>query len=121
MFFPLLLISCNSSEDIEIDNSIVVIKFKAKPNKGLEATSELINLIEMVKHEPHFVNIKLHIDPNDETNIMLYEEWDDISYYKNEHMTTDHLKEFQLNSVNFLNGPPEISFWNIKKIFDKEK
>lgn len=123
LLYTITLIACNTSDqqsgNSETIPSIVVLKFKTQPDKGAETVSELINLIENVKKEPHFVSIKLHVDPNDETNIMMYEEWDDISYYKTEHMNTDHLKEFQSNSVNFLAGPPEISFWNVKRVFKK--
>lgn len=106
------------SDSSETKNTIVILKFKAQPEKGNEAVTELTKLLEKVKHEPHFVNIKLHIDPNDKSNILLYEEWDDASYYNSEHMETDHIQEFMSNSSNFLVGPPDISFWNIKKIFN---
>jgi hypothetical protein len=32
-------------------------------------------------------------------------------------METDHIKEFMANSINFLTGPPEITFWEIEKAF----
>ena len=98
--------------------TIVVLKFKAQPNKSDQAISALNKLFEKVKEEPNFVSIKLHIDPVDHTNIMLYEEWEDQSYYNNEHMNTAHLQSFMANSVNFLTGPPEISFWEVKGVID---
>ena len=98
--------------------TIVVLKFKAQPNKSDQAISALNKLFEKVKEEPNFVSIKRHIDPVDHTNIMLYEEWEDQSYYNNEHMNTAHLQSFMANSVNFLTGPPEISFWEVKGIID---
>jgi len=117
LFLAFLLTGCDTSDDQsnngETKNTIVVLKFKAQPDKGTKAVSELIKLLEKVKHEPHFVSIKLHVDPNDKTNIMLYEEWDDVSYYNSEHMETDHIKEFMSNSSSFLVGPPDISFWNV--------
>lgn len=98
--------------------TIVVLKFKAQPNKSDQAISALNKLFEKVKEEPNFVSIKLHIDPVDNTNIMLYEEWEDQTYYNNEHMNTVHLQSFMANSVNFLTGPPEISFWEVKGVID---
>ena len=98
--------------------TIVVLKFKAQPNKSDQAISALNKLFEKVKEEPNFVSIKLHIHPLDHTNIMLYEEWEDQSYYNNEHMNTAHLQSFMANSVNFLTGPPEISFWEVKGVID---
>lgn len=98
--------------------TIVVLKFKAQPNKSDQAISALNKLFEKVKEETNFVSIKLHIDPVDHTNIMLYEEWEDQSYYNNEHMNTAHLQSFMANSVDFLTGPPEISFWEVKGVID---
>mgnify|MGYP001627936085 CR=1 FL=1 len=97
---------------------IVVLRFKAQPNKSDETISALNKLFEKVKEEPNFVSIKLHIDPVDHTNIMLYEEWEDQSYYNNEHMNTVHLQSFMANSVDFLAGPPEMSYWELKGIVE---
>ena len=110
-------ISCAQSFNTQPENAIVVLKFKTQPDKGAAAVAELKKLIEKVKHEPHFVSIKIHVDPEDKTNIMLYEEWEDLSYYRTSHMTTEHLEKFKANSVNFLAGPPEISFWTVEKEF----
>lgn len=101
------------------ENIIVLVKYKAQPEKGVMAVSELTKLIEMVKQEPHFITVKLLVDPKDNTNILLHEEWNDASYFNGEHMNTDHLQEFIANSRNFLTGPPEISFWNIENEFKK--
>ena len=98
------------------ENVIVLLKFKTQENKSQEAISEFYKLFEKVKQEPHFVSITLHQDPKDSTNILLYEEWEDESYYNNEHMNTDYLKAFMDNSRNFLAGPPDISFWKVKNV-----
>jgi quinol monooxygenase YgiN len=116
----LVLVGWHPSEnELDIDseqNIIVLLKFKAQPEKGARAVSELINLFEKVKEEPNFISIKLHVDPTDNTNILLYEEWKDQAYYNTEHMNTAHLQEFMTNSKNFLAGPPEITFWEVKHI-----
>lgn len=116
----LVIVGCNESEkttEAHEQNHIVLLKFKAQPDKGSLAVSELTRLIDKVKEEPHFISIKLHVDPQDDTNILLYETWQDLSYYQNEHMNTDHLKDFMANSSNFLIGPPEVTFWETKKVF----
>ncbi len=107
----------NSSVD-SAENTIVLLKFQAQTDKGALAVSELTSLLEEVRKEPHFVSIKLHVDPDDNTNILLYEEWQDASYYNNEHMNTAHIKAFMANSSNFLTGPPEITFWKVKSVFE---
>ena len=106
-----------SDSTTEGNNIIVLVKYKAQPDKGADAVSELTKLIEKVQKEPHFMYIKLHVDPQDDTNILLYEEWDDASYYKSDHMNTTHLQDFIANSRNFLAGPPEISFWKTERVF----
>lgn len=116
-----VLIGCNSTEKQsnpdEAKNIIVLVKYKAQPDKDQEAVSELTGLIEKVKQEPNFISIKLHVDPKDQTNILLYEKWSDESYYNGDHMKTKHLQEFIGNSRNFLAGPPEISFWKVERDF----
>jgi len=117
----LFLIGCESAvndpDKNTTQNTIVVLRFKTQPEKGSKTVSELTTLIEKVKREPNFIGIKLHVDPNNNTNILLYEEWENANYYNTTHMETDHMKEFMVNSRNFLTGPPEISFWNMEKEF----
>lgn len=96
---------------------VVLLKFKAQPEKGSEAVLELTKLIEKVKTEPHFIKITLHVDATDPSSILLYEEWADDTYYNTEHMNTDHIKQFMLNSQKFLMGPPDITFWKVKQVF----
>ena len=119
--FSLVLIGCqssvNNSNNNTGQNTIVILRFKTQPDAGAKTVSELTNLIEKVKLEPNFIEIKLHVDPKDNTNILLYEEWGDENYYNTAHMETDHIKEFMANSINFLTGPPEITFWEIEKEF----
>ena len=115
----MLFTGCTKSENQEHDskNVIVLIKYKAQLTKEADAVSALTALIDSVKLEPHFVNIKLHVDPKDKTNILLYEEWSDESYYNSTHMTTGHLQKFIAESGNFMAGPPDISFWQVEKEF----
>ena len=115
----LLFTGCTKSDNQEHDskNVIVLIKYKAQLTKEADAVSALTALIDSVKLEPHFVNIKLHVDPKDKTNILLYEEWSDESYYNSTHMTTGHLQKFIAESGNFMVGPPDISFWQVEKEF----
>ena len=96
------------------DNLIVLVKYKTQPAAETQALEALNNLIDQVKKEPNYVKIVMHVDPNDKTNILLYEEWSDEEYYKGDHMQTPHLQKFITNSRNFLAGPPDISFWRIR-------
>ena len=117
----LVLIGCQSSGKNSNSNkkqhTIVILKFKTQPEKSAKTISELTKLIEKVKLEPNFIEIKLHVDSKDSTNILLYEEWSDEIYYNTNHMQTDHIQEFMAKSINFLAGPPDITFWKIEKEF----
>lgn len=90
-----------------------MVKYKSQPEKQNEALSALNSLVLEVKKEPNFVNIKVLVDPEDKTNIMLFEEWSDEAYYNGKHMKTPHLQKFIGDSRNFLAGPPDISFWKL--------
>ena len=97
------------------NNLFVLVKYKTQPGKHDEALSALNVLILEVKTEPHFVNIKLFVDPADQTNILLYEQWTDEAYYKGEHMNTPHLQKFMGDAREFLAGSPDISFWKLNR------
>ena len=125
IFFTFIFLG-NSTSDSEIindsnENGIVVLKFKAQPEKGAEAAAQLTELLKNVRQEPHFVKITMHVDPQDNTNIMLYEEWGDMEYYNSDHMSTPHINKFMADSRNFLVGPPEITQWQVRQVIEKEK
>jgi len=94
-------------------NLIVLVKYKTQPATETQALEALNKLIDQVKNEPNYVKIVMHVDPNDKTNVLLYEEWSDEEYYKGDHMQTPHLQKFITDSRNFLAGPPDISFWRV--------
>lgn len=94
-------------------NLIVLVKYKTQPGKDSAALAGLINLVAKVKQEPNYVNIIVHVDAADKSNILLYEEWTNENYYKTEHMNTKHLQQFMIDARSFLSGPPEITFWKI--------
>jgi quinol monooxygenase YgiN len=119
LLVTLPFIGCTNDKNATAENNtIIVIEYKAQPSKESEAVTSVIKLIENVKKEPNFVSIKLHVDPKDKTNILLYEEWSDENYYVSEHMKTEHLQNFITESRNFLAGPPKITFWKMEKEFE---
>ncbi|MBW8334246.1 MAG: antibiotic biosynthesis monooxygenase [Prolixibacteraceae bacterium] len=119
------LISCQNKQQEAMSkennqNLIVLVKYKTRPLKSEDAIAGLTKLIEEVKKEPNFVNITLHVDPKDDSNILLYEEWGDEAYYNGDHMKTMHLQNFMEDSRAFLADPPEISQWKIEKKFNSK-
>lgn len=122
IIFSVLFISCQNKpiEPMSKEsrqNLIVLVKYKTQPQKSEEAVAGFTKLIEAVQKEPGFVKIDLMIDPKDDTNILLYEEWSDETYYNGDHMKTAHLRSFMEESGAFLAGPPEISQWKTEKEF----
>jgi len=118
----ILLISCQNNQQDAMNtennqNLIVLVKYKTQLSKSKEAIAGLTKLINEVKKEPSFVKITIHIDPKDDSNILLYEKWSDENYYNGDHMKTVHLQSFMQDSRAFLAGPPEISQWKIEKEF----
>ncbi len=105
-----IMLSCNSDSK---ENLIVIAKYKTQPNKNIDAVNALKIFIDKVKKEDHFKQIRMYVDPNNNSNIMLYEEWDNEDYYTIEHMKTEHFQKFKDESILFLDGPPEISFWKL--------
>lgn len=114
-----LFTGCESEKTSAVDdgknNLFVLVKYKAQPSKHDEALAALNSLILEVMKEPNFVNIKLFVDPADETNLLLYEQWTDEAYYKGEHMNTAHLQKFMGDAREFLAGPPDISSWRLNQ------
>lgn len=100
------------------DDVYVLITYRAQPNKSVDAVNALRRLIEDVKKEDHFVSIDLHVDQANNANIMLFERWDDEGYYRNQHMETQHMKDFIVSAQQFLVGPPQISYWKLHERFE---
>lgn len=110
-----IFLSCSGDRS---KNTIVLVQYKTLPNKNLQAVAALKRLIEKVRKEPGFVAIRMHFDSSDNSNILLYEEWEDEGYYRNQHMKTEHLQEFIVESQAFLAGPPAITYWKASETFE---
>lgn len=110
----------SGTNNAENDDLYVLVKYKTTEQKFDEAVSALDALILEVKKEPHFVNIKMLIDPADRTNILLYEQWNSEAYYKGDHMGTPHLQKFLIDARSFIAGPPDISFWKLKNNYSAD-
>lgn len=107
--------SCNQEEG---ENIIVLVKYKTLPNKNIDALASMERFIEEAEKEDHFVQIKLHVDKEDNSNILLYEVWNDEQYYKGSHTQTEHMKRFKAESEEFLTGSPEVSYWKEHSIYE---
>lgn len=111
------LISCSSSDPK--DNLVVITKYKTLPNKNIDAIEALKTLISNSEKEKHFVELKIFVDPDDNSTILVQEEWDDAGYYQNDHVKTAHYQKFMTESPSFLVSSPEVSFWNLNSVYRK--
>jgi quinol monooxygenase YgiN len=98
--------------------SIVVITYKAQPDQGARMLRELKALVaEVVAQEPDCHGIRVHLDPDDDTRLLLYERWSSREAYSGPHMQTPHLGAFMGRAREFLAGPPTIEFWRLDEDF----
>ncbi|MBP7777126.1 MAG: antibiotic biosynthesis monooxygenase [Acidobacteria bacterium] len=94
---------------------VVVITYRAQPGHGPRALSELQALVrEVVAREPDCGGIRIHRDPDDDTRVLLYEEWSSREAYQGPHMQTAHLGVFMTSAREFLAGPPTIELWQLE-------
>ena len=71
LFMFSLLAGCEKKDPA--NNLVVIVKYKTQQNKSVDAITGLKALIDEVKKEDHFVNLRIHVDQNDNSNILLYE------------------------------------------------
>ena len=91
---------------------VVAIKCQAKEGMGQTALEAFKQLIATVKQlESDCLNITLHSNDDDPDQLMLYEIWSSREAYQGPHMQTPHLQAFIADSMAFLTGPPDISYW----------
>lgn len=92
---------------------IVLIKVHARKGKGEVARRAFEKLIATVKlEEKDCLAIRLHQSLDDPELLMLHEQWTSRSAYEGLHMKTRHMQAFVETAMQFLVGPPEISFWD---------
>jgi quinol monooxygenase YgiN len=93
---------------------VVVITYQTLPGKSGEARRELASLIaEVVAREPDCLAIRMHQDSDDETRLMLYEEWTSREAFAGPHMQTPHITRFINRAPAFFAGAPATVYWQI--------
>ena len=92
---------------------IVVIAYRAQPNKGPAARAALAGIIaNVLAKEPDCLGIELLENTGDDTRFLLYETWTSQAAYVGPHMQTPHIKAFIEAAPGVFAGPPDISFWH---------
>ena len=97
-----------------MESVIVLIDYRAQPGKANFASVELAKLIaEVQSKESGCLGITLHQNRDEPERFLLVERWKDRATFEGPHMQTSHLQAFIANAMNFLAGPPEMSFWEV--------
>ena len=91
----------------------VVAKCKAKPDKVEFVRKELDHLVVETNKEPGCINYYYHVNKDDETLFLFYENWQNRAEWE-KHMEMPYLKKwFEETSIGVLEGEPEISLWEM--------
>ncbi|MGK2935480.1 MAG: putative quinol monooxygenase [Gemmatimonadaceae bacterium] len=93
------------------DGVIVLIEYRALPDRETAAQEELARLVAIVvENEPDCAGIEILRDMDDGTRFVLYERWSSREAYTGPHMRTPHILEFIAKAADFMAGPPTITF-----------
>ena len=93
----------------------VVLVYRAHAGKGEEGLAALSRLVAtVVAEEPDCLGIRVHRDLSDPDRILLLEEWTSREAYLGPHFQTPHLKAFIEGAPSLFQGPPDISFWELR-------
>ena len=95
-----------------MSKTIVLVSYRAQPDRVTEATSAIGALIAKVQAvEPSCGGITMLQDANDATRICLIEHWASQEEFLGPHMQQPHIQQFIEGASAFLAGPPDITFW----------
>ncbi len=87
------------------------VLFKAQPGKEAQARERLTWLMESSRKDVGCIHYDMHVSQDDPGRFMLFELWESQALL-DEHNESDHLVEFREESAEYLDGGPEVTFWN---------
>jgi quinol monooxygenase YgiN len=88
-----------------------VIKFDIVPEKREQFMSLLTGVLDAMRSEPMFREANLHVDPENENHLMLYETWADHDDVLNVQLHRPYRQAFHAALDEMLVGPRDISIW----------
>jgi quinol monooxygenase YgiN len=89
-----------------------VIRFRIRPAQRNRFMTLLNGVLDAMRHEPMFINAMLHVDPQDENHMMLYETWEDHDDVLNVQIKHPYRDEWHAALPELLVGEREISMWH---------
>lgn len=94
-------------------NVLVLVAYRLRPDRLDQAKREIAHLVAtVVREEPDCLGIDMTHDLDDASKVVLIERWSSREAYEGPHMQTQHIQSFMGRAMEFLAGPPDISFWN---------
>jgi len=77
----------------------IIANIKAKPDQIEFVKTELLKLIDLTRSEKGCLDYILHQDNNNPSHFLFYENWESKQFLQ-EHLQSDHLKEYVKNTKN---------------------
>lgn len=89
-----------------------VIGFHVRPNQHGRFMTLLDNVLDAMRQEPMFHNAMLHVDPQDDNHMMLYETWEDHDDVLNVQIKRPYRDAWHAALPELLVKEREISMWH---------
>jgi len=113
VLFFLMSTGCDNTVCKDVDKQITLIAIiKAKAGKEEAVKRELTNLLAPTRKEAGCLNYNMHIDPQDNSRFMFYENWECQSVL-DDHLNSPHIQAFIGKTDELLAEPIEMSSWEI--------
>ncbi|MEL6579632.1 MAG: antibiotic biosynthesis monooxygenase [Cyanobacteria bacterium J06621_12] len=91
---------------------ILLVQLQAKADKVEQLKQETLNVIPQVLEEWACVSIKLHQNPEDLSQLMLYETWADKDFLlSDEHRESHYMTAYFQNIESLLAEPAQWTIW----------
>jgi len=89
----------------------MVVTIRLKPGAEEEYASNLKGVLDRMRYEPSFINTVVHRDPDDSTNLMLYETWADRDEFFTVQMTRDYRRRYEERLPHLIRSPRQMVIW----------
>ncbi|MBW6421373.1 antibiotic biosynthesis monooxygenase [Rhizobium sp. XQZ8] len=89
-----------------------LIRFHIRAEQRSRFMTLLNGILDAMRHEPMFHNAMLHVDPQDENQMMLYETWEDHDDVLNVQINRPYRETWHAALPDLLAKEREISIWH---------
>ena len=89
-----------------------LIRFQVRPEQQERFLTLLNGVLDAMRHEPMFHNAMLHVDPQDQNHMMLYETWEDHDDVLNVQIHRSYRDAWHAALPELLVKERDISIWH---------